>query len=50
VPDILVLYLKLYPEDMSSHLRDMIASGLRGNAKFKDITEHAYVRFWSLFL
>ncbi len=35
---------------MSSHLAAMNASGLRGNAKHKDITEHEYVRFWGLVL
>ena len=49
-PDIVALWLKLYPGDMSSHLAAMNASGLRGNAKHKDITEHEYVRFWGLIL
>jgi hypothetical protein len=49
-PDIVTLWLKLYPGDMSSHLAAMNASGLRGNAKHKDITEHEYVRFWGLII
>ena len=49
-PDILALWLKLYPEGMISHLAVMIASSLRGNAKFQAITEHEYVRFWCMII
>jgi hypothetical protein len=49
-PDLVSLWLALYPGDMSSHIATMNASGLRGNVRWVPITEHEYVRFWGLIL
>ncbi len=47
-PDLLALWLKLYPGDMSKHIAAMNAVGLRSNSKFQLISEHEYVRFWGM--
>ena len=49
-PDILALWLALYPGDMSRHLEVMNATVLRGNIRHKNITNYEYVRFWGLIL
>jgi len=49
-PDILVLWLSLYPGDMSNRLEVMNAADLRGNIRHNNITDHEYVRFWGLIL
>ena len=47
-PDLLALWLLLYPGDMEAHLDAMNSAGMRSNSKFQPITEHEYVRFWGM--
>jgi hypothetical protein len=49
-PDLLRLWLTLYPVNFEMHLNNMNAACLRMNHKFQVITEHEYVRFWGMYL
>ena len=47
-PDLLAVWLRMYPGDMETHVLAMNDAGLRSNGQFQPITEHEYVRFWGM--
>ena len=49
-PDLLSLWLVLYPGDMTSRIAAMNTYDLRENVRWIAIAENEYVRFWCLIL
>ena len=46
--DHLLLWLSLYPGDMTMHLQHLNEAGLRRDARFNPVSRHEYVRFWGM--
>ena len=47
-PDLLRLWLVMYPGDLQVHINAINAAGIRSNHTLHHVTEHEYVRFWGM--